>query len=129
MAVSEVEPEAALYANRVKVYPRSVTGRIRDIKWAVLSICLAVYYLAPWLRWHRGEGRPTQALLIDMPARKAYFFNLEIWPQDIWIITGLLFLGAVALFFVTSLFGRLWCGYACPQTVWTDLFMLAEQWI
>ncbi|HYE48676.1 MAG TPA: cytochrome c oxidase accessory protein CcoG [Azospirillaceae bacterium] len=125
----ESDRSQPLYANRIKVYPKSVDGPIRRIKWAVLSLCLAVYYLAPWLRWDRGPGRPGQALLIDMPARRAYVFGLEIWPQEVIYITGLLILGAVALFLVTSLFGRLWCGFACPQTVWTDLFMWAERLI
>src|SRR6266702_3896378 len=70
--------EIPLFANRMKVYPRRVKGRIRTIKWSVLSFCLAVYYLAPWLRWDRGPGRPGQALLIDMPAGRGYFFGIEI---------------------------------------------------
>jgi cytochrome c oxidase accessory protein FixG len=119
--------EIPLFANRVKVYPRRVKGTIRRIKWAVLAFCLSVYYLVPWLRWDRGIGRPDQAILIDMHNGRGYFFGIEIWPQEIYYIAGLLILGAVGLFFVTSLFGRLWCGYACPQTVWTDLFMLIER--
>jgi cytochrome c oxidase accessory protein FixG len=125
-----VESDAApLYADRVKIYPRRVKGPVRRIKWAILAACLAIYYVAPWLRWDRGPGRPSQALLVDMPGRRAFFFNLEIWPQEVYWIAGLLILGAVALFFVTSLFGRVWCGYACPQTVWTDLFMWTERLI
>ncbi|WP_341702844.1 cytochrome c oxidase accessory protein CcoG [Ferrovibrio sp.] len=119
----------SLYADHIKVYPRSVSGRFRNIKWAVLIACLGVYYIAPWIRWDRGPGVPDQALLLDMEGRRGYFFNLEIWPQEVYYITGLLILGAVALFLATSLFGRIWCGYACPQTVWTDLFMLVERWI
>ncbi len=125
-------PDAAedrLYASRVRVYPRAVTGPVRRIKWAVLVLCLAVYYLAPWLRWDRGPGHPHQALLIDLPNRRGYFFAIEIWPQEVYYLAGLMILAAIALFFVTSLFGRLWCGYACPQTVWTDLFMLTERLI
>ena len=118
-----------LYASRVRVYPQAVRGPVRRIKWAVLCLCLAVYYLAPWLRWDRGTGRPDQALLIDMPGRRAFFFGIEIWPQEVYYLAGLLILGAVALFSVTSLFGRMWCGYACPQTVWTDLFMWTERLI
>ena len=118
-----------LYASRVRVYPKAVRGPVRRIKWAVLGLCLAVYYLAPWLRWDRGPGRPDQALLIDMPGRRAFFFGIEIWPQEVYYLAGLLILGAVGLFFVTSLFGRMWCGYACPQTVWTDLFMWTERLI
>jgi len=118
-----------LYANRIKVYPKAVTGKFRTIKWVILTVCLSVYYLVPWLRWDRGPGQPDQAVLIDMPGRRAYFFAIEIWPHEIYFLAGLLILGAVSLFLVTSLLGRVWCGYACPQTVWTDLFMLVERWI
>ena len=112
-----------LYADRVRVYPARVVGPFRRFKWAALIVLLGIYYLAPWLRWDRGPGAPGQALLIDMPSRRAYFFNIEIWPQEIYYLTGILIVAAVGLFLVTSLFGRVWCGYSCPQTVWTDLFM------
>lgn len=118
-----------LYADRVRVYPQSVDGPFRRFKWFALITLLGIYYLAPWLRWDRGPGAPDQALLIDMPARRAYFFSLEIWPQEIYYLTGLLIVGAVGLFLVTSLFGRVWCAYSCPQTVWTDLFMWIERQI
>src|SRR5579862_3306555 len=117
------------YAPHEKVYPKSVHGTMRRLKWAVLILCLSLYYVGPWLRWSRGPGRPDQALLIDMPARRAYFFWIEIWPQEIYYLAGLLIISAIALFLVTSLFGRVWCGYACPQTVWTDLFLWAERLI
>jgi cytochrome c oxidase accessory protein FixG len=126
----QLQREAAgdhLYANRVRVYPKSVHGRMRQIKWIVLGACLAIYYLLPWLRWNRGPGRPNQALLLDIWHERFYLFNIELWPQDIYFLTGLLILAAVTLFLVSSLFGRLWCGYSCPQTVWTDLFMLGER--
>ncbi|MFC3674835.1 cytochrome c oxidase accessory protein CcoG [Ferrovibrio xuzhouensis] len=119
----------SLYADHVKVYPRAVSGRFRTVKWGVLIACLAAYYIGPWLRWDRGPNTPDQALLLDMAGRRGYFFNIEIWPQEVYYITGLLILGAVALFLATALFGRIWCGYACPQTVWTDLFMLVERWV
>ena len=119
----------SLYQNRVKVYPKKVQGTFRRLKWIVLTVLLAIYYIAPWLRWDRGPGAPDQAFLIDMPARRAYFLWIEIWPQEVYYLTGLLLLGAVGLFFVTSLFGRVWCGYSCPQTVWTDLFMWVERLI
>ena len=115
------------FAPHEKVYPRSVRGPIRRIKWAVLIACLSLYYVGPWLRWDRGPAHPHQALLIDMPARRAYFFWIEIWPQEMYYLAGLLIVGAIALFLVTSLFGRVWCGYTCPQTVWTDLFLWAER--
>jgi cytochrome c oxidase accessory protein FixG len=119
----------SLYASHVKVYPRAVSGYFRNIKWVVLAICLAVYYGLPWLRWDRGPDAPDQALLLDMSGPRGYFFNIEIWPQEVYYITGLLILGALALFLATALFGRVWCGYTCPQTVWTDLFMAVERWI
>jgi cytochrome c oxidase accessory protein FixG len=136
MALPVIEPsqdeasrDIPLFADRQKVYPRGVKGPIRSIKWAVLIACLAIYYVAPWLRWDRGADHPSQAFLIDMPGRRAYFLGLEIWPQEVYYIAGLLILGAIGLFFVTSLFGRMWCGFTCPQTVWTDLFMWAERLI
>lgn len=121
------EPE--LYADRVKVYPKKISGPLRSLKWAVLAFCLSLYYLAPWLRWDRGPNAPDQALLIDMTGRRGYFFSVEIWPQEVYYIAGLLMLGAFGLFLATTLAGRVWCGYACPQTVWTDLFMLVERLI
>lgn len=120
---------ASLYASRVRVYPMAVHGPMRRIKWAVLSACLGIYYVLPWIRWDRGPGRPDQALLLDLWNERFYILGLELWPQDITYLAGLLIMGAVGLFFVTSLFGRVWCGYACPQTVWTDLFMGIERGI
>ncbi len=116
-----------LYAPQVTVYPKAVRGPARTFKWAVLVFCLSAYYLLPWLRWDRGPGRVSQAVLFDLPDRRFYFFNAEFWPQDIYFLAGGLILSAVALFLVTSLAGRVWCGYACPQTVWTDLFMWVER--
>ncbi len=118
-----------LYANRVRVYPKSVHGPVRRIKWAVLTICLGLYYLLPWLRWHRGVNQPNQAVLLSITNERFYFFNLELWPQDIYYLAGLLIMSAVGLFLVTSLVGRVWCGFTCPQTVWTDLFMWVERLI
>ena len=116
-----------LFAKQRSIYPRRVWGRYRKLKWLAMIVLLGIYYGAPWLRWNRGEHTPDQAILIDMPARRAYFFGIEIWPQEVYFITGILILAAVGLFFVTSLFGRVWCGYACPQTVWTDLFVWVER--
>jgi cytochrome c oxidase accessory protein FixG len=120
--------ENITYFERQKnIYPRSVEGRYRRLKWAALWALLAIYYGVPWLRWNRGEGLPDQAVLIDMPGRRAYFFGIEIWPDEVYFITGILIIAAVGLFFATSLLGRVWCGYACPQTVWTDLFLWVEK--
>jgi cytochrome c oxidase accessory protein FixG len=118
-----------LYANRVRVYPKAVHGPVRRFKWAVLILCLGIYYLLPWLRWSRGVNQPDQAVLLDLSRERFYFFDLVFWPQDIYYLTGLLIMAAVGLFLVTSLVGRVWCGYACPQTVWTDLFMWVERLI
>jgi cytochrome c oxidase accessory protein FixG len=115
------------FADRVRVYPKRVRGPIRRAKWAILFFCLTLYYLLPWVRWDRGPGAPSQAVLLDISGPRFYFFDLEIWPQEIVYLTGLLVLAAVALFLVTSIAGRLWCGFTCPQTVWTDLFMWVER--
>ncbi len=128
-ALSRKEQQDSLYVDRVKVYPKKIGGPVRRLKWAVLIVLLGIYYVAPWLRWDRGPASPDQAFLIDMPNRRAYFLWLEIWPQELYFLVGLLLLGALGLFFVTSLFGRIWCGYTCPQTVWTDLFMWVERLI
>ncbi|MFL5336177.1 MAG: cytochrome c oxidase accessory protein CcoG [Geminicoccaceae bacterium] len=129
-ALSRAEQRASpLYAGRVEVYVKAVKGRFRAIKWAVLVVLLGIYYVTPWLRWSRGADAPNQAVLADMAGGRLYFFGIEIWPQEIYFLTGLLVLAAFGLFLATSLFGRLWCGLACPQTVWTDLFMQVERWI
>ncbi len=121
-----LDPEWHLVAPRQKVYPKSVNGFARRVKWAILIALLALYYLLPWLRWHRGDGRPDQALLLDLAGERLFIFNWEFWPQEIYFLTGILILAAVSLFLVTSLIGRVWCGYTCPQTVWTDLFIWVE---
>jgi cytochrome c oxidase accessory protein FixG len=129
----EAEDDAAdlppLFVARRRVYPQRVSGPIRRLKWAALAVLLAVYYVTPWLRWDRGPAAPGQAVLIDMAGPRGYFFFLEIWPQEIYYLAGLLILAALGLFLVTTLAGRLWCGFACPQTVWTDLFMAIERFI
>jgi len=120
---------ASLYEAHKKVYPRAVIGRFRRLKWAVMGICLAFFYLMPLVRWHRGEGVPDQAILIDLAGRRVYLFGLEFWPQEIYFVTGVMVMAMLLLFLATALFGRVWCGYACPQTVWTDLFVMVERWI
>ncbi len=121
------QPPASLYAAHRKIYPRAVQGRVRRAKWAVLAVLLGLYYVVPWLRWNRGPGVPDQAVLVDLQHARLFFFWIELWPQEVYFLTGLLILGAVGLFAATSLFGRVWCGFACPQTVWTDLFMWVER--
>ena len=117
----------SLYAGRVKVYPKEAHGRFRTVKWIVMAVTLGIYYVFPWIRWDRGPYLPDQAVLIDLPARRFYFFFLEIWPQEFYFVTGLLVLAALALFLVTAIAGRVWCGYTCPQTVWTDLMIAVER--
>ncbi|MBI2254656.1 MAG: cytochrome c oxidase accessory protein CcoG [Proteobacteria bacterium] len=131
MTVQEVRQQKSpsLYAAHAKIYPQRIFGRFRLIKWVVLATLLGLYYVAPWLRWDRGPGVPDQALLLDLPGRRGYFFWIEIWPQEVYYLAGLLMLGAFGLFLATSLLGRVWCGFTCPQTVWTDLFMWVERWI
>ena len=124
----EPEDEQPLYAARRKVYPQRVSGTYRRIKWVVLAVTLGVYYLLPFVRWDRGPNAPSQAVLIDFPNRRFYFFFIEIWPQEVYYLTGLLILAAMALFLMNAVAGRLWCGYLCPQTVWTDLFQAIERW-
>ncbi|MDE3061048.1 MAG: cytochrome c oxidase accessory protein CcoG [Pseudomonadota bacterium] len=121
------EAPITFFTKQRRIYPRRVWGRYRKLKWVSMVTLLAIYYLTPWLRWDRGPHAPDQAILIDMPGRRGYFFGLEIWPQEVYYLAGILILAAVGLFFVTSLFGRVWCGYACPQTVWTDLFVWVER--
>ena len=125
----DVIEDIPLYAPRRKIYPQSVNGFFRRIKWAVLIATLGVYYLLPFARWDRGPNAPHQAVLIDFPNRRFYFFPIEIWPQEVYYLTGLLILAALTLFLMNAVAGRLWCGYLCPQTVWTDLFFAIERWV
>ena len=119
----------SLYVSRQAIHPKLVHGTFRNIKWVMMTITLGIYYILPWIRWDRGPNAPDQAVLLDMPGRRFYFFFIEIWPQEIYFVTGLLVLASLVLFLATALFGRVWCGYACPQTVWTDLFIMVERMI
>ncbi len=92
-----------------------------------MIVTLGIYFWLPWVRWSRGPGLPDQAVLLDFAHQRLYFFGLEIWAQEFYYVTGILILSALALFLVTALAGRVWCGYACPQTVWTDLMIMVER--
>ena len=118
-----------LYVGGPRIYQQSVKGRLRTIKWAVLFVCLGVYYFLPFVRWYRGPNQPDQAVLVDLANNRFYFFFIEIWPQEVYYFTGLLVLASLILFLSNAVAGRVWCGYLCPQTVWTDLFMTVERWI
>lgn len=119
----------ALYKKREQIYPKLAHGTFRNLKWAAMIVLLAIYYVTPWLRWDRGVGRPDQAVLVDFEHSRFYFFFIELWPQEVYYITGLLVLAAFGIFLSSALFGRVWCGYACPQTVWTDLYIYVERLI
>ena len=112
----------SLYVAQEKVYPREIDGRFARLRTLSVWVLLGIYYLLPWLNLH---GR--QAVLFDLPARKFFIFGLVFWPQDFIFLTWLLIIAALALFFFTAVGGRLWCGYACPQTVWTETFMRMER--
>ena len=127
MANSETPP--SLYAAREPVFPKRVSGSFRTLKWGLMIFTLGIYYLTPWIRWDRGPNLPDQAVLIDMANRRFFFFWIEIWPHEFYFIAGLLIMAGLGLFLFTSALGRVWCGYACPQTVWTDLYILVERWI
>jgi cytochrome c oxidase accessory protein FixG len=116
-----------LYKAREPIYPKRVKGTFRRLKWIIMAVTLGVYYLVPWIRWPRGPAEPDQAVLVDFAGRRFYFFFIEIWPDELYFLTGLLIIAALALFLATALFGRIWCGYACPQTVWTDLYVWVER--
>lgn len=121
--------KGSLYAAREKIFPKRAEGAFRRLKWIVMAITLGIYYVTPWLRWDRGAFAPDQAVLLDVANRRFYFFFIEIWPQEFYFVAGLLVMAGVGLFLVTSAVGRAWCGYACPQTVWTDLFLVVERFI
>ncbi|MBB1087852.1 4Fe-4S binding protein [Lysobacter sp. SG-8] len=114
---------SALYVSERKIYPRDVEGRYQTLRKIAVWVLLGMFYVFPWLTW---DGR--QAVLFDLPARKFYVFGLNFWPQDFIFLALLLIIAGLALFFFTALAGRLWCGYACPQTVWTEVFLWMERW-
>ncbi|MCF3640097.1 cytochrome c oxidase accessory protein CcoG [Rhizobium sp. TRM95111] len=116
-----------LYEKRKKIFPKRAEGQFRRFKWIVMLITLGIYYLTPWMRWDRGPYAPDQAVLIDLAGRRFYVFGIEIWPQEFFFVAGLLVMAGFGLFLVTAAVGRAWCGYACPQTVWVDLFLVVER--
>jgi cytochrome c oxidase accessory protein FixG len=117
------------YQKRVKIFPKRAEGFYRRLKWIIMAVTLGIYWVTPWLRWDRGPYAPDQAVLVDMANRRFYFFFIEIWPQEFYYVAGLLIMAGLGLFLVTSVVGRAWCGYTCPQTVWTDLFIWVERFI
>lgn len=125
IAVKEINPgdkgSVDLYKKREHIYQRHISGFFQNLRIITLWITLGVYFVLPWLTW---DGR--QGVLFDLPERKFYIFWFTFWPQDFLFLSWLLIIAAFALFFFTALAGRVWCGYTCPQTVWTTLFMWIE---
>jgi cytochrome c oxidase accessory protein FixG len=119
---SDEQVQQSLYAKQQKIYPREVHGLYARLRTLGVLGLLGIYYITPWLRW---DGH--QAVLLDLPARKFHIFWLTFWPQDFIYLAFLLILAGLTLFFVTAIAGRIWCGYACPQTVWTEAFMWLER--
>ena len=126
-AVNSARVRQPLYTARKKIFPKRANGTFRRFKWLVMLVTLSIYYLMPWIRWDRGPNAPDQAVLLDIANRRFYFFMIEIWPQEFYYIAGLLVMAGFGLFLVTSVVGRAWCGYTCPQTVWVDLFLVVER--
>lgn len=112
----------SLYQAHQKIYPRSVTGLFARLRWGAVWFTQIVFYGLPWLTWN-----DRQAVLFDLGTRKFYLFGVVLWPQDFIYLAGLLVIAALSLFFFTAVAGRLWCGYACPQTVYTEIFMWIER--
>ena len=129
MSATSPNPKVQLYAKREPVFPKAVDGKFRRLKWGIMAITLLIYYATPWIRWDRGPYAPNQAVLIDLANRRFYMFQLEIWPHEFYYVAGLLIMAGIGLFLLTSAVGRAWCGYACPQTVWTDLFQHVERFV
>jgi cytochrome c oxidase accessory protein FixG len=114
--------EEELYKKREKIYPREVHGVFAALRLLAMTALLGLYYGMAWINWD-----DRQAILFDLPARKFYIFGLTFWPQDFFYLSMLLIIAAFSLFLFTALAGRLWCGYACPQTVWTEIYMWIER--
>ena len=124
-----LQDKRTLFEKRKPVFPKAVDGYFRRLKWLVMAVTLGIYYITPWIRWDRGPYAPNQAVLVDLAGRRFYMFGIEIWPHEFYYVAGLLVMAGVGLFLVTSAVGRAWCGYACPQTVWTDVYQHIERWI
>jgi len=122
-APSGTAQAAPMYASAEKIYPREMKGRYDRLSRLATFTLLGLYYIGPWLSWDQ-----RQAVLFDLPARKFYLLGLTLWPQDFPYLALLLIIAALSLFFFTALLGRVWCGFACPQTVWTEAFIWMEQW-
>jgi len=124
-AAPEIKPEVKvikMYAAREEIYPREIDGRYARLRWIFVWLTQIVFYGLPWLQWN-----DRQAVLFDLGARKFYIFGLVLWPQDFIYLAALLIISAYLLFLATAIAGRVWCGYSCPQTVYTEIFMWIER--
>ncbi|MEM7053040.1 MAG: cytochrome c oxidase accessory protein CcoG [Pseudomonadota bacterium] len=121
-SATESPQELKLYVKTPKVYPREVDGRFSRLRVLAAWVLLGLFYVAPWINFGG-----TQIVLFDLPAREFHILGLTFWPQDFFMLALLMAIAAITLFFFTALAGRLWCGYACPQTVWTEVFLWMEK--
>ena len=119
--VSQDQVDISLYAKHKKIYARATSGKFNTLRWYFVFLTQVIFYLGPWLQWN---GR--QALLLNLDERKFYIFDLILWPQDVIYLSVILLLSAFGLFLFTAVAGRLFCGYACPQAVYTEIFMWIE---
>ena len=126
MMQSDTARMSPLSKKHIPIFTRSVKGRFRNFKTAVLVLAYTVYFMLPWLPWARNSAA-DQAVMFDLGTRRFFIFDLIVYPQDIFWLAMLLFIAAALLFFVTGLIGRAWCGYFCFQTLWSDLFIYIEQ--
>src|SRR3989339_923331 len=123
IAVAAPDEElVSLYAAHQKIYPRSVSGVFTQWRWIMVWVTQIIFYGLPWIEW--GQ---RQAVLFDLSVRRFYIFGLVLYPQDFIYLTGLMIIAALSLFLFTAVAGRLWCGYACPQTVYTEIFLWIEK--
>ena len=122
VALPPDDDSGSLFEAQKKIYPRSVSGLFTQWRWAVVALTQLVFYGLPWLEW--GQ---RQAVLFDLGARRFYVFGWVLYPQDFIYLTGLLVVSALSLFLFTAVAGRLWCGFACPQTVYTEIFLWIER--
>ncbi|MES2663999.1 MAG: cytochrome c oxidase accessory protein CcoG [Pseudomonadota bacterium] len=124
IAVHDISPGLDLYEKRKKIYIRQASGIFEIFRTITIWLTLSVYFILPWLQWNN-----RQAVLFDLPARQFRIFGLTFFPQDFILLAWGLIISAFALFFITNILGRVWCGYTCPQTVWTKIFVWIEEWI
>ena len=118
-----------LYKAREPIYPKRVHGKYRRLKWIIMALTLGVYYLVPWIRWQRAPGEPDQAVLIDFAGSALLFLFYRDLVRRTLLCDRVIDSCGARSFLATALFGRVWCGYSCPQTVWTDLYVAVERWI